>query len=213
MKTDELINMLSSGPDVRAPVRHRVRSVALLTAAVLLSFVLMDTLLGVRGNLVQEMAWPAFWSKLVFTLALTLAGWRATTRLSQPGAATASLAAWIGAPLLLMWALAAYTLLSADAGARAALFWGSTWRYCPLLIAVLSLPIFGATLLALRDLAPTRLRLAGAAAGFAAGSAAAVVYCLHCPEMASSFVGFWYVLGILVPTAVGALIGRRVLAW
>jgi hypothetical protein len=213
MKTDDLIDMLARGPDVRTPERNNVRSVALLGAAVLVSFMVMSTVLGVRPNLAQQLAWPAFWTKLVFTLALTLAGWRATSRLSQPGAATASLAVWIGAPLLLMWAIGAYTLLGAAPDARAALIWGTTWRYCPAIIAVLSLPIFGAALLAMRELAPTRLRLAGAAAGFAAGSASAVLYCLHCPEMASPFVGFWYVLGILLPTTLGALVGRRALAW
>jgi hypothetical protein len=39
------------------------------------------------------------------------------------------------------------------------------------------------------------------------------VYCLHCPEMSPAFVGFWYLLGMLVPTAMGAVLGPRVLAW
>ncbi|HWT72548.1 MAG TPA: NrsF family protein, partial [Oxalicibacterium sp.] len=38
-------------------------------------------------------------------------------------------------------------------------------------------------------------------------------YCLHCPELAAPFVGFWYVLGMLIPTAAGALLGPRVLRW
>lgn len=75
-------------------------------------------------------------------------------------------------PLLLMWALGAVTLAMAPPGQRAALFCGATWRCCPLLIAALSLPILAAVLHAMRQLAPTRLRLAGAAAG----SAAALVY-------------------------------------
>lgn len=95
---------------------------------------------------------------------------------------------------------------------RALLFWGQSWRYCPLLIA-LPLPIFGAVLWTMRRMAPTRLRLAGAAAGMVSGAAAALVYCLHCPEMASAFVGCWYVLGIALPAALGALLGRRALAW
>jgi len=65
----------------------------------------------------------------------------------------------------------------------------------------------------MRAWAPTRLRLTGAAAGFAAGAIAAVVYCLHCPEMSEVFVGAWYLLGILLPAALGALIGPRALAW
>jgi hypothetical protein len=31
--------------------------------------------------------------------------------------------------------------------------------------------------------------------------------------MTAPFIGFWYVLGMLIPTAIGALIGPRVLRW
>lgn len=65
----------------------------------------------------------------------------------------------------------------------------------------------------MRARAPTRLRLAGAAAGLAAGAVGAPVYCLHCPELSAVFVGFWYLLGMLIPAALGALLGPRVLAW
>jgi hypothetical protein len=68
-------------------------------------------------------------------------------------------------------------------------------------------------MLALRSLAPTRLRLAGTAAGLAAGAVGASVYQLHCPELAAPFLGTWYVLGILAPAALGALIGPRLLRW
>ena len=66
---------------------------------------------------------------------------------------------------------------------------------------------------AMRGLAPTRLKLAGAAAGFTSGAVGAVVYCLHCPEMDAPFLGFWYLMGMLIPTAVGALLGPRLLRW
>jgi hypothetical protein len=36
---------------------------------------------------------------------------------------------------------------------------------------------------------------------------------VHCPEMAAPFLGFWYILGMLIPTAVGALLGNRLLRW
>ena len=36
---------------------------------------------------------------------------------------------------------------------------------------------------------------------------------LHCPEMAAPFVAVWYLLGMLIPAAVGALIGKRLLRW
>jgi len=39
------------------------------------------------------------------------------------------------------------------------------------------------------------------------------MYSLHCPEMEAPFIGFWYLLGMLIPTAVGALLGPRLLRW
>jgi hypothetical protein len=57
------------------------------------------------------------------------------------------------------------------------------------------------------------LAFAGAAAGLLAGALGATVYTLHCPEMAAPFIGTWYVLGMLVPTFVGAVLGRFVLRW
>ncbi|GAA4030546.1 DUF1109 domain-containing protein [Actimicrobium antarcticum] len=213
MKTDDLITMLATGPDVDLPLRPNIEGVALVVAAILISTVLMVATLGVRADLIQAVALPAFWIKVTFVLALALFGWRATERLSLPGVRVRSLPFLIAAPLVMMWTLGLVTIINAEPDARAQLFWGQTWKYCPALIAMLSLPIFGAIMLVLRRTAPTRLTLAGAAAGFAAGSSAALVYTLHCPETASSFIGFWYVLGILVPTVFGALIGRRALAW
>lgn len=213
MKTGELIEMLASGPDLYPEERSRLRSGGIIAAALLVSFTLMYCLLGLRSNLLQELSWPAFWSKLLFMLALATGGCRVSWRLTQPGAASVRLALWIGVPLLLLWALATYSLWGVESAARAALFWGTTWRSCPALITLLALPILAAILWVMRGLAPTRLRLAGAAAGFAAGALSAAVYCLHCPELASAFVGFWYLLGISLSTGLGAAVGRRVLAW
>lgn len=213
MKTDDLIMMLSSGPDVRPAPRPLRASLLPLSAGVLACVVLMLVLLGVRIDLPQATALPAFWLKVSFSALLAWAGWLAAKRLAAPGARTAALPWYLGAPVVGLWCIAAMFLWQADPGARAPLFWGATWRYCPMLIALLSMPLFIAALRVMRGLAPTRLRLAGAAAGFAAGATAALVYCLHCPEMSPVFVGFWYLLGMLVPTAIGAVIGPRVLAW
>lgn len=213
MKTDELIAMLSSGPDVRLAPRPRGTILLPMLAGVLLSAVLMVALLGVRPDLVQAAALPAFWLKVAFSGALAWTGWRASRRLAAPGAHTALLPWLLAAPVLALWGVAAIAFWQADPAVRPSLFWGATWRYCPGLIALLALPIFVAALSVMRSLAPTRLRLAGAAAGFASGAAAAVVYCLHCPEMSPVFVGTWYLLGMLIPTAIGTAIGPRVLAW
>jgi Negative regulator of sigma F len=55
------------------------------------------------------------------------------------------------------------------------------------------------------------LRGFGAAARFAAGSFGALAYTLHCPELAAPFLGIWYLLGMLIRTAIGAWLGPRLL--
>jgi hypothetical protein len=74
-------------------------------------------------------------------------------------------------------------------------------------------PAFIAVFWALRGLAPTRLRLAGACGGLLAGTIATAAYCVHCPEMQVPFWATWYTLGMLLPTAAGAALGPRLLRW
>jgi hypothetical protein len=62
-------------------------------------------------------------------------------------------------------------------------------------------------------LAPTRLALAGAAAGLLSGAGGALIYALYCTEMAAPFISIWYLLGMMIPAAVGAMLGRQLLRW
>jgi len=45
------------------------------------------------------------------------------------------------------------------------------------------------------------------------GALGALVYTLHCPELEAPFLGVWYVLGMLIPAVLGAIVGPRVLRW
>ena len=94
-----------------------------------------------------------------------------------------------------------------------AMWLGHSWKVCSTLVFVLSVPIFAGLLWSFRRLAPTRLRLAGATAGLAAGGWAAMLYCLHCPEVSAIFVLTWYTLGIGMACALVALLGPRLLRW
>jgi hypothetical protein len=213
MKTDELVSVLARGAgavDPRAPARRYLLSVALGTAA---SILLTVALLGLRKTLVDDLAAPLFWAKELFCVALAAAGVLVVKRLARPGAKLGLAPLGIVAPVLALWLLASLTLYTAEPDARAQLVLGHTARVCPFLIALVSAPLFVAFMWSLRDLAPTRLRPAGAAGGFAAGAMGAFAYSLHCPELAAPFVGTWYVLGILIPTIVGAALGPRLLRW
>ena len=161
----------------------------------------MAILLGVRPDIAEAARLPMFWVKLAFPAALLAGALLAVFRLSRPGASLGRVPAAIAAPVLAMWLLAAVVLLSAAPGERAQLVFGDSGATCPFIIALLSVPLFGAPLWAMKGLAPTRLALAGAAAGLLSGAGGALVYALYCTEMAAPFIGIWYLLGMLIPAA------------
>jgi|SRR5579863_6333132 len=212
MRTADLIELLAR--DVRATppgvVNRRLLAALAAGGAVTLAIVA----LGLRCQpLLLAAQQPWFWMKAAYTGMLTLAGIVIVRRLSVPGAkpGVAPLAAAL--IVLAMLALAAGQIVSAAPSARLALWLGHTWKVCSPLILLLALPIFACLVAAIRGLAPTRLTLAGAGAGFAAGALAATLYGLHCPEQAAAFVATWYTLGIAAATALGAITGPRLLRW
>ncbi|MDP2707316.1 MAG: DUF1109 domain-containing protein [Burkholderiales bacterium] len=213
MKTDELIMMLASGADAVEPHPLRRRFALALGWGAFATTLLMAILLGVRPDFAEAARLPMFWVKLVFPATLLAGALLATVRLSRPGVRLGRVPAAIAAPVMAMWLFAAIVLLGAAPAERPQLVFGYTWAYCPFIIATLSVPLFGALLWAMKGLAPTRLALAGAAAGLLAGAGGALIYSLHCPEMTAPFIGIWYVLGMSIPAAVGAVIGPSVLRW
>ncbi|OGA50730.1 MAG: hypothetical protein A3F74_10865 [Betaproteobacteria bacterium RIFCSPLOWO2_12_FULL_62_58] len=213
MKTDELITMLARGADAVEPDALRRRYATALGWGAFGATLLMAIMLGVRPDLGEAARLPMFWVKLAFPAALFAGALLATLRLSRPGVRLGRVPAAIAAPVLAMWLLAAVVLFGAAPAERGQLVFGDTWADCPLYVAILSMPAFGALLWAMKGYAPTRPALAGAAAGLLSGAGGALVYALHCPEMAAPFLGIWYLLGILIPTALGAMLGPRLLRW
>ncbi len=213
MRTDELVTMLATGAGAVPPNQALHRFATAIGWGALGAALLMAPLLGLRPDFSAAVLLPMFWVKLAFVACLAATSLFAALRLSRPGLRLASVPGALAAPVLALWLLATVALMRADAAQRVVLFFGDTWDVCPFLIAMLSAPAFVAAIWAMKDLAPTRLRLAGASAGLLAGAVGTLVYCLHCPEMAAPFIGFWYLLGMLIPTAVGALLGPRLLRW
>ena len=213
MKTDELVNFLATGADSAERAAHTHDYLAGLAAAGLAALLLTAGALGLHPRLLQEAFLPMFWVREAFCIALGAAALACVARLSRPGARLGLVPVALAAPVLVMWLLAAASLIVAAPQQRADLIFGQTASVCPLLIALVSVPLFFAMIWTMRGYAPTRLRLAGAAGGFAAGALGALAYSLHCPELAAPFLGIWYVLGMLIPAAVGAATGPRLLCW
>ena len=213
MRTDDLVTMLATGAGTVQPNQAARRCATAVGWGIAGAALLMTILLGPRHDLAAAIMLPMFWAKVAFVTSLAAASLLAAWRLSRPGVSLAWVPGVLGAPVLAIWLLAAIVLMRADAAQRKALFFGDTWNSCPFLIALISAPVFVAVVWAMKGLAPTRLRLAGAAAGMLSGAVATTVYSVHCPELAPPFIGFWYLLGVLIPTAVGTLLGPRLLRW
>jgi len=213
MRTDDLVTMLATGAGAVQPNQAARRYAIALVCGALGAALLMATLLGPRHDLAAALLQPMFWVKLAFVASFAAASLLATLRLSRPGLRLAWVPGVLSAPVLAIWMLATVVLARAEPAQRAGLFFGDTWNSCPFLIAMLSAPAFVAVVWAMQGLAPTRLRLAGAAAGLLSGAVGTLMYSMHCPEMDAPFIGFWYLLGMLIPTTLGALLGPRLLRW
>ena len=213
MKTDDLVSMLSTGAEPVDPKRVAWRYVLAVGGGSLAALALMAMTLKVNPALSQELSEPMFWVRETFCASLGVVGIVGITRLARPGRPLGLIPVGIALPVIAMWALAAVILLTAPSPSRAQLIFGRTARVCPFLIAMIAAPVFFALVWALRGLAPTRLRLTGGIAGFAAGSIGALVYSLHCPELAAPFIGIWYLLGITICASLGVWAGPRLLRW
>jgi hypothetical protein len=213
MRTDDLIADLAGRLEpVRGIEVARTLSIG-LAAGMAGSALLMAATIGVRHDIVAAMGAEAFWLKFLYTFAVALAGLWLVERMSRPGADTRTPAFLIAVPVLILMAMMAMQMEKADAPTRHALLMGHSADVCSAWIAGLALPLFGGLFWALRQLAPTRLASAGAAAGLLAGSAAATVYAFHCTESTETFIAIWYTAGIALTTLLGAALGRWMLRW
>jgi len=213
LSTDALIEALA-GDAAASPARSPRRTLALAVGAgTLVSAIAMLALLGVRPDMATALPTFGFWIKLAFPLGIAIAGLMAFDRLGRPGARAGGGYRVGLAVVAVMLLLAATQLTLAPAGQMRALVMGHTLDHCTALIALLSLPILAGGLYAMRQMAPTRLRLAGAAVGVTAGALSAFVYAIACDETALPFIALWYGLSIALVGLVSALLGPRLLRW
>ena len=213
MKTDDLIAMLAKGAIAVEPGTMQRRYAAALGWGAFGAMSVMALWLGVRPDISTAVGLPMFWVKLAFPSALFAGALLAVLRLSLPGVALGRTPFLLAAPVLGMWLLAAIALLGAEPVARESLIYGISWSVCAFYIAAVSAPVLIAALWVMKGLAPTSLSWAGAASGLLAGALGAAIYALHCPEMAAPFLAIWYLLGMLIPAVVGAIVGPFLFRW
>lgn len=213
MKTDELIATLCADTPATPPhgIGRRLGWTSLLAVGAALAVLL--AWLGLRPDLAAALRGTSFWMKAAYTTAAAISGLLLSERLARPGGRAGAGSYPFAAALAVIAGLAVVELASTPAAGRGALMMGQSWSLCPIRIVLISLPAFAVVVWGLRRLAPTRLRLAGAAAGLLAGGVGATVYGLYCQETAAAFVVIWYTLGLGLCAGLGALAGPRVLRW
>jgi len=213
MMTDELIRALAhdTKPVPRRAIERRLA--AGILAGALITVLLIASWLGFRPDLGVAMRGFPFWMKWTYTISLGIGAAIVTASLARPDTKRLRWLWLLSVPILLLAGIGVAEIVNAPSGTLLAMWLGESWDSCPWFVLTLSLPIFVGLLWSFRRFAPTRLRAAGAAAGLTAGAWAAMLYCLHCPEVSAIFVLTWYSLGIALATGLGALLGPRVLRW
>lgn len=213
MNTETLIDRLAQ--NLKPVSRHaRLRRIATgIIAGGSVTMLLVGLGLGFRPDLGIAMQGSIFWMKWAYTISLGVGAGALTVRLARPEPLKLT-RFW---PILMPFAVLAFISIGELARTPTqdwlTMWLSKTWKICPWLVLILSAPIFVGLLWSFKRLAPTRLRAAGAAAGFSAGAWAATLYCLHCPEVSALFVLTWYTLGVALAAGVGSLIGPKVMRW
>lgn len=213
MHTDDWIALLARGAGAaRRPTPWRTLGLP-MAGGTLLALAAGLMLLGPVPA--HEFATAAPWMKLAYTGALALTLGLAAFRAGLPGASWRAPMAAASAAAIVMGAAGALAWWLAEPQSRAGVVLGAdgSWMGCMPKVALLALPVFGAATFALRGLAPTRLRQAGALAGGAAGACGALAYAFCCPEASPAYVALWYTAGIAGCALAGALAGPRLLRW
>ncbi|MBA3326199.1 MAG: DUF1109 domain-containing protein [Rhodobacteraceae bacterium] len=211
MRTDDLIRAMSADTTPVRPVA--VMLPLALLAGMTVGALVFGATLGVQPDLWGAIVTTPVFLKHAFPILMAAAAFGAVARLARP---EARLDGWTWALMLApalavisFWVSAAVTPVAAWPEA----IMGQTTADCVLRISLLGLATLAGALWALRRGASAHPRLSGALAGLLSGSAAAALFALFCTENNPMFWGFWYVLAIGIVTAIGALLGRRLLRW
>ncbi len=212
MKTSEFIAALAADP-VPDPVHMGRRFAAAVALGLLGALALYAIFVGPRPDFAEAARTVRFGLKFLDALALALPSLLLLLRLGRPDAKPGALALWLLAPLILLALAVAVELMVVPSSEWMNRLVGHNMRYCMTMISLMAAPILTALIIAMRAGAPQRPAWTGALAGAASAGLAALLYASHCPDDSPLFVATWYPLATLFCTAVGALAGRRFLAW
>lgn len=212
MRTSELIAALAADP-IPEPIHMGRRLAAALAFGLVGALALYTLLLGPRPDFAEAVDTVRFDLKLIDALALALLSLLLLVRLARPDAKPGALGLWLFAPLVLLGFAVSVELAITPSGEWMKRLVGRNWMYCTTMIPMMAAPILLALIVGMRAGAPQHPAWTGALAGAAAAGIAAFLYSSQCPDDSPLFVATWYPLATLICASVGALAGRRLLAW
>jgi hypothetical protein len=180
-----------------------------------IAFGLMLVTVGPRPNLhsAAHIEWVAV--KLLFALSVIGTGALLLNKSMRPGLEDETNWALIFFPFLAALAVAFAVLLGEPQAWREMLRGATTVSSlrCLLLIMFFAAIPLAAVLYALREGAPTRLKLCGGVAGIVGGGIGAAAYAFNCTSDTIPFIAIWYGAAIVLCAVIGAQLGPRVLRW
>ncbi len=212
MKTVDLINTLAADP-IAPPVRLGMRVAMALALGGAVSFVVFMAVIGPRHDVMAAMRTMRFDLKFLDTLTFLAPSALLCARLLRPDARPGALALLFLAPFTLLAGAVLVELALVPSEEWMTRLIGHNAMHCLTLIPLMSIPPLAALIAVMRAGAPQYPALSGALAGAAAAGVAATIYASNCFDNSPLFVASWYPLATLIVAAVGALAGRRFLAW
>lgn len=214
MKTDKLVDMLSTNVEPvepRHPSRALLATVAVATMAALL---VMLAALGIRHDLAHAPALLSFGLKAVFAGLILALAVVFLSRAMRPGGERRISLTLLSLPFISIALLAVVTLALSPSSHWRSMLLGDQWLECLLSIPLIAVVPFALLIWLMRQVgAPTHLARAGALVGLTAGSISALGYALHCADDTVPFVALWYGGTIALCTLAGLILGPRLLRW
>jgi hypothetical protein len=166
---------------------------------------------GVRPDVMTAIHNPFFDLKFVVTLALAISAIMVSLHLSRPEASLKGWAWLLLIPAGILAAAIASEMMMPQREPMMTRLIGSNSRICLTAIPLMAMPLLAGALIGLRHGAPARPAVAGAIAGLLSAGLAATLYASQCTDDSPLFVATWYTIATALVTAVGALVGSRVL--
>jgi hypothetical protein len=215
MNTDRLIDMLSA--ELEAVSNGRLGKTLILAIVIggAIAFALMLVTVGPRPDIQStiHVEWVAV--KLLFALSVIGTGALMLNRSMRPGLEDTTNWSVVFFPFLIALAVALAVLLGEPQAWRELLRGAtaiSSIRCLFLIVFFASIPL-AVVMYALRQGAPTRLKLSGGIAGIVAGGIGAAAYAFNCASDTIPFIAIWYGAAIVICAVIGSQLGSRVLRW